>query len=182
MHIEGIIIRKEPRREHDQRIVLYTRQAGRISVLAKGSLKSASRQRSALDEGNVIRGELVPSRSGVFILTGAQAQCCWRTAKSTPQAWAAAQFFLESVDALVFDGQPDESLWDALAGALSALDEATDVMPTFRRCQSVLLEALGYGIVPNLDETFERIAERRFRSLDLLYGLTKTENPWYRDR
>jgi len=182
VHIEGIIIKKEFRREHDQRIVLYTRQAGRISVLAKGSLKSASRQRSALDEGNIIRGELVPSRSGAFILTGAQAQCCWHTAKATPQAWAAAQFFLESVDALVFDGQPDETLWGALAGALTALDQATDVMPTFRRCQSALLEALGYGIVADLDETFERIAERRFKSLELLYGLTGTEHSWYRNR
>lgn len=182
MHIEGIVIRKERRREHDQRVVLYTRQAGKISVLAKSSLKNTSRQRAALDEGNMIRGELVPSRGGASILTGAQAQSCWNEAKDAPVAWAAMQFFLEVVDVLVYDDQPDGALWDALAGSLTALNGCTDVMPTFRRCQGALLEALGYGAVANPDETFEQIAQRRFRSLDLLYGLIGTSDPWYRMR
>ncbi|HUO75542.1 MAG TPA: recombination protein O N-terminal domain-containing protein [Candidatus Paceibacterota bacterium] len=182
MHIEGIVIRKERRREHDQHVVLYTRQAGKLSVLAKSSLKNTSHQRAALDDGNLVRAELVPSRSGAFILTSAQAQSCWHTAKAAPQAWAAAQFFLEAVDVLVFDNQTDELLWDALTGALAALDGAADVMPTFRRCQGALLEALGYGTSPNPDEVFEQIAQRKFKSLELLYGLIGTADPWYRMR
>lgn len=182
VHIEGIVIRKQPRREHDQRVVLYTRQLGKISVLAKGSLKSVSRQRAALDDGNVVRGELVPSRSGLFILTGAQAQSCWHAAKAAPVAWAAAQFFLEAVDVLVFDDQPDESLWAALVGSLAALNECTDVPTTFRKCQGALLGALGYGNVADPDAMFEQIAQRKFRSLDLYYGLTGTPHSWYRER
>ncbi len=189
MHIDAIVIRKEPRREDDQRIILYTRQAGKVSVVARGSLKGASRQRSALDEGNLIRGELVPSRSGMPILTGAQARSCWHRVKSSPPAWAAAQFFLEAADALVFDSQPDEALWGVLIGALEGLETAGEILPEFRVRQAALMEILGYGTpaVPAaapvrtpLDERFEHLAQRRFASLDLLYGLTSGGESWYR--
>ena len=178
MLTEAIIIKKVPRREHDQLVVLYSREHGKLAVVAKGSLKGSSRQRPALDEGNIIRGELVPSRAGMSILTAAQAQNCWRSLKASPTAWAAAQFFLEAVDVLVYDSQPDGALWNTLTGALAALDTTTDVPAEFRRQQGILLDTLGYGRaqVP-LGEEFERIAGRAFRSLNLFYGLIGTVNP-----
>jgi len=180
MLTEAIIIKKVPRREHDQLVVLYSHEYGKLAVVAKGSMRGSSRQRPSLDEGNIIRGELVPSRAGMSILTAAQAQTCWRSLKASPAAWAAAQFFLEAVDALVYDSQPDGALWDALTGALAALDAATDIPAEFRRQQGILLDALGYGRaqVP-IDEEFERIAGRAFRSLNLFYGLIGTQHPWY---
>jgi hypothetical protein len=116
-------------------------------------------------------------------VTGAQAIRAFSEAKRSPVAWAAAQFFLQAADAIVFDGQPDESLWHSLVASLEDLDATTPdgVLSRYRAGQRRLLEALGYGKPPEsgpdrwvrseLDERFEAIAQRKLSAIDLLYDV-----------
>jgi DNA repair protein RecO len=168
MQIDAIILRRIPWREHDQLIVLYTRQLGKTAAMAKGSLQATSRQAPALDEGNHIRCRLVPGRSGMAVMTGAQAVRAWGTAKSEALRWASAQAVLQAVDAFCFDGQPDGGVWDALSVALGELDDRSSIpLRVLRTAQAGLLAALGHGLQPEpavtagrtaLDDACERIA------------------------
>jgi DNA repair protein RecO (recombination protein O) len=177
---EAIVIRTIPLREHDRLVVLYCRDQGRMMAIAKGALRATSRQAVALDDGNLIRCKLVLGRTGTPIITGAQVQHAWPVAKHTAASWAIASFFLEVIDAAVYDGQPDAALWDALTASLVAVDEGTEEpLAVLRRGQVQLLAALGYGTHPlpsgtartPLDDRFEHIIQRRLGSLGLVYQL-----------
>jgi DNA repair protein RecO len=180
VHIEAIILKKRAVREFDQLVILYSRELGKVGVLAKGSLKSHSRQAPALDEGSLIHCELVDGRSGP-IMTGAQTVRAFSSMKRSPVAWAVGQFFLQAADALVFDAQSDEGLWECLSDIFTRLDDDTDTLRCYREGQQALLNALGYGGPPTvlgtrwvrtaLDEQFEVIAQRRLSAIDLLYDV-----------
>jgi recombinational DNA repair protein (RecF pathway) len=172
-----------PLREHDQLVVLYGQETGRMAAIAKSSLRAASRQALAIDEGNMISCALAPGRAALPILTGAQAQRCWSSAKADPLAWAVAQFFLQAIDAIVYDAQPDAELWGALTGTLDALDRGAAPLEALRMGQAAILEVLGYGrrdpapsvAVPcDADMEFDRIAQRHLSALDLVYSLART--------
>jgi DNA repair protein RecO len=182
MHAQVLVIRRAPLREHDQLVVLYGPETGRLAAIAKGSLRPTSRQAPALDDGNVLTCELVVGRSELSIITGAQAQRCWHAAKAAPSAWAVAQFFLQAVDAVVYDSQPDAGLWGVLTGVLEQLDGGAQPLAVLRRGQTDMLDALGYGRRPipspvarraDLDDEFDRIAQRHLTALDLVYSLAR---------
>ena len=191
MNVEAIVIRKIPVREHDQLVVLYSREFGKMSAAARGSLRIHSKQALAIDEGNLIHCDLVSGKAGP-IMTGAQSVRSFSGAKQSSVRWAAAQFFLQAVDAIAFDEQPDAHLWESLLSALVLLDGSPDeaALSVFRGCQGSLLEALGYGRqsdailtsdVANrspMDEQFEAIAQRRLSALDLFYDVAAGRHVW----
>lgn len=184
MNIEAIVIRKVPIREHDQLVVLYSESMGKMAASARGSLRAHSTQALAIDEGNRISCELVDGKSGP-IMTGAQASRSFSHIKGSPLRWAAAQFFLQAVDAIVYEAQPDAHLWGCLCSVLGELDAARDehVLTLFRQGQGAMLDAFGYGTQDDatiasqvvsrskMDEQFEAIAQRRLSSLDLFYDV-----------
>lgn len=184
MNIEAVVIKKIPIREHDQLVVLYSAQLGKCAAIAKGSLRGHSTQALALDEGNLIRGELVSGKTG-FIMTGAQTMRGRAHAKSSPVRWAGAQCVLQIVDMLVYDHQPDAHLWACLTDALHRFDSIADdaVLATFRSVQGALLNVLGYGTQDEalltstrgnrtaMDEQFEHIAQRRLTAIDVFYDV-----------
>lgn len=182
MHVDAVVLRVQPIREHDQLVTLYTRQSGKMSVLAKGSLQRHSKQALALDVGNSIQCELVAGRAGV-LMTGAQSVQCRSYAKHTPTGMAALFAITHTFTAVVFDAQADEQLWQWLTTALAALDQAPsgDELQVVRAQQAAFLSVLGYGAqtwdaswraAPSpLDDAIDRIAQRRVGATDLLYRL-----------
>lgn len=180
MTLTAVVIRRGPMREHDQMVVLYGQESGRLRGIARGSLRAVSRQAPALDEGNLVTCSLVQGRGDLPLVTGAQAQRCWARAKAQPVAWAVAQFFFQVMDAAVFDAQPDPPLWGALTGVLEGLDAGAEPLVVLRRGQAQFLESLGYGRrdpapaiaqACDADAAFERIAQRHLTALDLVYHL-----------
>lgn len=174
MNIEAFVIKKIPVREHDQMVVLYSRTHGKQVAIAKGSLRVHSKQALALDDGNYIQCELIEGRAG-YIMTGAQAVRSYSVMKSSGVRLAAGNYFLQIMDVLVYDGQPDEQIWACLADTLSMLDAASDddVLPLVRNRQRAFLEALGYGLsdAPALSVRFDELAQRRLTALDVLYAM-----------
>jgi DNA repair protein RecO (recombination protein O) len=185
MLIEALVIKTSPTREHDKLVTLYSPELGKITAIAKSALKHGSVQALQLDAGNHIRCELV-SGHGMPIITGAQAIRCFSGAKSSPVLWAAAQFFLQVVDVIVYDQQPDQELWTCLTDTLAEFDRGEPaVLATMRRRQDELLGVLGYGRAEGpdadwsrsgrieMDDAYERIAQRRLGTLDLFYDLVR---------
>lgn len=180
MHVEALVIKKTPMREHDQLVVLYCRELGKIAASAKSILKPHSVQALQLDEGNRIICELVPGKGGP-IITGAQAVRCFSSAKTSSLRWAAAQFFLQVIDTVVYDDQEDPALFACLDQTLGALDAAGDheALGIFRQQQVALLAVLGYGqqSIPSgtgrteLDDRYEQIAQRRLGTLTMFYDM-----------
>jgi DNA repair protein RecO (recombination protein O) len=175
MHAQAIVLRRLPLREHDQLVVLYTHQQGKLAAVAKSSLKRTSRQAPSLDEGTLLECELVNGRASTLIIAGAQGVRGWSAAKESPLAWAVAQHFLETVDALVYDAQPDERLWNVLMGVFLRLDEGIHPLVVLREGQTDFLDVLGYGRPPHgaLDDRLRSLSPRPLLSLSLIAHLAE---------
>ena len=100
-------------------------------------------------------------------------------AKSSLASWAVGQFFLQTLDAMVFERQPDKRLWSVYSKILHLLDEKNQSpLSVLRHGQAEMLEALGHGshVVPNagpvrteLDDLSEAIAQRKLSAIGLCY-------------
>jgi DNA repair protein RecO len=178
MRINALVIRKQPTGEYDQLITCYAKELGKLTAVARSSLKSNSIQGQQLDVLNLVSFELV---SGKYwpIITGAQCEKAFPVIKSSLPALAMSYFFLEAISKIVFDHQPDEKLWNFLADILEELDQNRISSAQFMERQKNLLDILGYGADGQLagydnmpiDLVFENLAARRFKSLDFLYSI-----------
>ncbi len=145
--MRAIIVKKQPTNEQDLLVTCYTQERGRLTAIAKSSLKPTSTQAMHLDLFNVVEFELIDGRS-YPIIASAQSERVHAHVKASPLLTAMAGFFAEIVDRLVFDNERDDELWNVLSSALEALDATSDqpiAFATFRQKQFELLDVLGYA-------------------------------------
>jgi len=158
----------------------YTQAFGKLTVVAKGSLRMTSKQGMNLDMLTLVNFELVHGRA-TPIITGAQQEKTYRQLKESLPALSIASFFLEALDKIVFDLQPDQRLWDFYIQLFDQLDNQPHLASRefFRAQQAELLKILGYtphatpspyGLSP-MDVVFEETAQRQFNSLKFIYSV-----------
>src|SRR3989344_3512978 len=121
MRTKAIIIKKQPTNEYDELVTCYTQEFGKLSAVAKSSLKPSSMQGMHLDNLNLVDFELINGRS-LPIIAAAQSESSFRNIKSSLPILAVAQFFADVLDKMVFDLQKDESLWEFIVDVLEKLD------------------------------------------------------------
>lgn len=177
--IEACVLSARPFREHDQRVVLMTRSLGKISAVARGSLRPHSRQARALDVGNMLMCQLVWGKSPLPLIIGAQAQECWSGVKGTLVGLAALGSIVALADALSIEGDLDGQMWQWMHESLRDLSDGNpqEYLAVVRARQGALVELLGYGARPaihlsasrtSLDDVCDGIAQRRIGALDVL--------------
>lgn len=177
--IEACVLSARPFREHDQRVVLMTRSLGKVSAVARGSLRPHSRQARALDVGNMLMCQLVWGKSPLPLVIGAQAQECWSDVKGTLVGLAALGSVVALADALSIEGDLDGQMWQWMHESLQALSSVSpeEYLAVVRARQGALVELLGYGARPmvqlsasrtSLDDVCDGIAQRRIGALDVL--------------
>lgn len=183
MRTQAVIIRKQRTGEYDQLVTCYTKEFGKLTAVAKSSLRPGSTQGMQLDVLNLVDFELINGRA-TPIIAAAQTENGYAGLRASLTALAAAYFFLEVFHAVVFDHEKDERLWDFLISTLDDLQKNAaggPLLPLFRQKQSECLNVLGYKQrLPSgqampahspADAVFERLAGRRFSSLTFLYSL-----------
>jgi len=182
MQIQAFVIKKQPHGEYDQLITCYTEELGKITAVAKSSLKQNSIQGMHLDYFNRVEFDLVSGR-GVPIITGAQVVESFHRLKDSLPKLSAGYFFLEAFDRIVFEYERDEELWQFLSKLFEKLNNQEIKLSDFRQYQKALLQVLGYAPAvltlqqqnlrshSELDAMFEQTAQRQFSSLKLLYNV-----------
>ena len=154
MRTRAIIIKKQPVKEHDKLISCYTEEFGKLTAMAKGSLKKESIQAMHVDLFNLVDFDLVSGRA-TPIIAGAQLENGHGFIKSNLNALAAAYFFLEAIDKIVFDNEKDPLLWRFIENVFRLLDKKVkegenDFSEFIHEKQAELLKIMGYA--PNLSE------------------------------
>lgn len=144
MLTQAIIIKKQNTNEYDQLITCYTEELGKITAIAKSILKHSSMQAMHLDVLNLVEFDLISGRA-MPIIAGAQCEKTYRRIKNSLPTFASANFFLEVLDKIIFDGEKDASLWRFVVGILEKLvSNSANPLPAFRNGQAELLKLLGY--------------------------------------
>jgi len=162
--MRAIILKKQDTNEYDQWVTCYTKEFGKLTAVAKSVLKPGSIQGMHLDVLNLVDFELISGR-GMPIISAAQVENSYRNLKSSYKSIAAAYFFLETIDKLVFENDSDPILWKFLVETLENLDKNGYDAATFKRRQ----------IKPKLASEFKQLFN--FWQILRLVGLTDIHHP-----
>lgn len=180
MKVRAIILKKQSTNEYDQLVTCYTEEFGKITAVAKSSLRPTSIQAMHLDTFNLVEFDLISGR-GMPIITGAQVESAYPDLKTDLNCLAVAYFFVEVTDKIFFEYQKDEIMWNFLSDLLVKLNfKPADLGGFLKSKQAKLLDILGYA--PNLivfkngiwhnpeviGSIFENLAEKKIYSLKLI--------------
>ena len=175
MFLRGIVIRKTESGEHHQLVTLYTRELGKIRVMAKSAKKNTSKQAGHLDLFNLVDFVTVPGKN-YPIITQAQSSENFLEIKFSFSKIMSGFFMLESFHRLVYEEEQDPALWNFLINQLNKLEQAekSEVAPVLADFKKELLDVLGYR--QNLDKEeldyfLQSLSSQKFSSLQILnYG------------
>ena len=176
MLLQGIVVRKTESGEHNQLVTLYTKELGKIKVLAKSLKKNTSKQAGHLDLFNLVDFVAVAGKN-YPIITQAQSSENFLDIKLSLPKLMAGFFVLESFHRLVYEKEQDVVLWNFLIGQLKKIELASakkhDLDILLAEFKKELLNVLGYRQNINekeIDYFLQSLSSQRFLSLQLING------------
>jgi DNA repair protein RecO (recombination protein O) len=121
---DAVVIRHVRQGDTSHVVTLFSREGGKLAVLAKGSRKPGSRFGAGLDLFNLthIRWRVRPNRDLMF-LDNCEVKRSFDGLAIDVFGYASAGVCCELVDRLVPDGAANEQIFDAFLETLAVLDE-----------------------------------------------------------
>lgn len=148
-HVTSLILNRGPLREFDRRVVVYTRERGKLLLIAKGTLRITSKLAGSLEPLAEADISLARGRSNRVI--GSVILAPWPRLHHELTALAAGNFVAQAVDRLVDVEHADPILYDEFRTCFARLNgEPVDQAGLIvRRCLWRLIDRLGFR--PRLD-------------------------------
>jgi len=119
---QGIILKREDFRERDERIILYTKEFGKISVIAKGTKRIEAKLRGNLDIFNFADIIFVKG-ANFFILTGIDLREGFRSIAENPHAYRAGLAALKTIESIFAENLRDDVFFDDVLYTVRKLNE-----------------------------------------------------------
>jgi DNA repair protein RecO (recombination protein O) len=123
LHDDAVVLRTYKSGEADRVVVLWTRQFGKVRVLAKGVRKTTSRLGGTLETLAYVNVDLVKTRGEFYIARHVAHREHLATLRGSYPRISAGYAVVEAVDAIPSDGVPDEEIFDLLVRVLLTLDD-----------------------------------------------------------
>ena len=144
---EGIVLRRRNFAEADRILVIFTRDQGKLSVLARGARRSKARNAAGLDL--LTRSELllVPGRSMAVLAQARALGLPWPGADIVRTACGG--ILAELVDATLEEGHPDPELYRLISATRERLADLTSDPRLELALSAFQIAALG-GYLPEL--------------------------------
>lgn len=146
--VEGIVIRTTDYGETNKIITLFTRQSGKIGVMARGAKKSKSRL-SSLGQLFIVGDFLVQSGSGLGTLHQGEIQYSMRSIREDIFKTGYAAYIVELTDKLTEEKKPNPYLYELLYQTLHYINEGIDYEVLTFIYELKMLQVA--GIHPHLD-------------------------------
>lgn len=173
---EAIVLKRKNFGETDKFLTLYTKQNGKIRVIAKGIRRTTSRKAGSLELFNYCRLILAKGRN-LDIITEVAVVDSFRSWRKNLIKVAVAFYFSELIDKLTPDGQENSKVFDLLREYLAKIG-SFGLAGLVRAFEEQLLEELGFGIPPEVKITsgslrsyIETITEKEINSPKILKNL-----------
>lgn len=146
----AIILKRRAMGEADRLVTLLTPQHGKIDVLAKGARKPASRKTGHVELFTRADVLIAKGRGDIGILTQAEVIEPYLPLRESLTLGAYANYIVELLDRLAFEGEDLSGLFDLLDGTLRQLCQDDDVRRVLRYYELNLLDFAGFR--PELQE------------------------------
>lgn len=143
--VSAIVVRQRDLGEADRIVILYTRERGKLSAVAKGIKRPRSKLAGSLQLFTHAKIQLAAGRS-LEVATQAEAIDVFYHLREDMNRYAHASYAAELLDALTDEGLPEEVLFNLLLETLHALETGSDPATIIRAFELKLLDQLGYGM------------------------------------
>ena len=163
----GIILKREDFRERDERVFLYTKEFGKMSVVAKGTKRIEAKLRGNLDIFNFVDIIFVEGNN-FFILTGIDTRERFQDIVKDPYIYGAAVSCARSIADIFEENQRDRNLFNFFRKTLKKLHECAQAEDPGlhawliqKKFQMTILENQGYSmnaekILPDYTKKFSK--------------------------
>ena len=164
---EGIVLARRNFGEADRILVLYTKNFGKISLLAKGIRRPKSKKRGHVEVFNKIKFQAVSGR-GLDLITEAEVIEDFSEIRSSLRRISLAYYLMEVIGRITHEGEEKTEVYDLLLETLQKLKTAKMLKKLRLQFVTNLLIQLGYWPVDkplySPDEKLEEVIERQIYS------------------
>lgn len=150
----GFVLKRFNFGEADRFVTLFTKENGKVEVLAKGVRKITSKRSSHIEPLNLIRFQSVKTSKN-FILTEVELVNSFEKRKSSLKQCEVAFFVCELIDGLCPHGQVNQEIFSLIGNFLKGGEYSDDEILKF---ETRLLTYLGYW---NVEKNFTSELESR---------------------
>ena len=140
---EAVVLRRRDLGEADRVLTLFTRQYGKMRVVAKGSRKTKSRLAGHIEPFSRTLVLLARGRN-LDIVTQAEMLNPFRQLRQDETRIAYAGYLADLLDALTAEEQENHAAYDLLLGSLDRLDAGSRPFVTARHFELRILSILGF--------------------------------------
>ena len=142
--VSAVVLRQRDLGEADRIVVLYTRDRGKLSAVAKGVKRPRSKMAGGLQLFTHAEILLALGRT-LEVITQVRPVEAFYQLRTDMARFAHASCAVELLDVLTEEHAPDPELFELLVAVLHALDAAGDPATLLRGFELKLLTRLGYG-------------------------------------
>jgi DNA repair protein RecO (recombination protein O) len=144
----ALVLRRIPLGETDKILTLFTREYGKISVIAKGARRTTSRKSAGTEPLTLIRALLAEGRN-LDVLTQVETRASFPLITGNFGLFLRATYACELVDRLTIERDPAGDVFDLLLATLYVLQRAVDPDAALHAYELKLMALAGYE--PQLD-------------------------------
>lgn len=144
LRVDAVVLRHSDFGEADRLLTLYTRQRGKMRVIAKGARKIASRKAGHIEPFTNVTLQLATGRD-MFILTQADTVDAYLPLREDLILTSQASYVIELLDRFTYEDEMENSaIFRLLTDTLSRLASRIDPWLVLRHYEMRLLDQLGF--------------------------------------
>lgn len=172
--LDGVILKRFDLGETDRVLTVFTREEGKVSILAKGVKRVVSRKAGSVEVGT--RSSLfVAQGSNFYLLHEVQVKDSFQQLKSNLATLKYAYYILELIDKLMPEHEAHEDVYRLLFDILSLMNSAPRKI-YIRAFEIKLLNKLGYLSVRQQELDSGAIAGAEYLSVEASQILEEIQN------
>jgi len=156
---EAFVLAKRKMLRADLAVVLFTKQSGKLTVVAKGIQKITSRRISALQTGNLVTISYSKKSQGPLYLSDVSLISHFSELKKSHTKIQQMYTFFYALDSLLPEHQREEAVYRLCKKIMIQLGTADRTFFPLVHALSELFSFLGYGHCQTLDECREKFME-----------------------
>jgi len=165
---EGIVLARRSYGEADRILIIFTKNKGKQSLVAKGVRKPKSRKRGSLEVFSQIRFQAVRTR-GLAIMTEVEAIDSFSSLRKNLKKVSVAYFMIEVVGRVTRDNEESRQLYNLLLTYLKKVGEETKLKNLRHEFTKKVLVVTGFWphdkSMPEPDLVLEAVVEREITSI-----------------
>lgn len=165
---EGIVLARRSYGEADRILIVYTKDFGKISTIAKGVRKPKSRKRGSLEVFSRVKFLAAAGRN-LNIITETQIIDSYSLVRKDLSKTSLAYFFMEAVGRTSHEDEPNVDVYNLLVKYLSKLKTAEKLRQLRLDFILALLTLLGFWpkgkTMDNPDNILEDVVEREMSTV-----------------